>query len=189
MSPIIGNQITQSLVAALLIPAHESIQKVREIWTPHSAACTLVPLGDTPAERLLVVLVASGNGEQAQVLIQIKIDVDHTFQALDASSVEADIPVSESNRRIARAGEQLLPDHLHLDRIEHPDQFLPPCFPGGFDLFLVCLLVKLILIHAVLFHPFKIVSASFFSSASFSAVKMFISSSSFAGRRTSQSPA
>ena len=48
---------------------------------------------------------------------------------------------------------------------------------------------NLLLIHAVLVHPSMIVSASFIKAASLSAVMTFISSNSFAGRRTSQSPA
>src|SRR5699024_196008 len=127
----------------------------------------------------------------SDLLINVEIDINHILQTFNAGGVKADVPIPDCKRRIAWAWKQLLADNLEPVRVEHSDQFLPPCFSGGNILplvFPVCLFVEPLFVHADFSHLSMIVSASFISSLSFSAVKMFISSSSFAGRRTSQSP-
>ena len=141
---------------------------------------------------MLVILIAASHGEKANLLVKLQPDPDHAFQFPDTGGIEGYVPVPDSDRGISRTWEQLLTNNLHPVWIELTHQFLPTRFPGGRILILIYILVDLIdliFVHAVFFHPSIIVFASFIRAASLSAVKVFISSSSVAGRSTSQSPA
>jgi len=173
--------ISQYLISTLAAPPQLFKKRSRKFRAAHPSTLSLIGSRHTPAQGMLVVLITFRNGEETKILVIQQLDIDYALKVIDAGCIESDVTVPDHNCWIAQTGKELFTDDLTTVRVKSPLDFQASLLFLGNN--------NLLLAHAVFFHPSMIVSASFIKATSLSAVMMFISSSSFAGRRTSQSPA